>query len=442
MGPLNRVEAANLNADFHFKTPLRSLRDVPEMPLLRRLVIEPVATLDGLERYPKLVNLEVDGFYRDLTPLAALPEVTSLKLNGNLFTDLAPVCRMGGLRKLEMEREHPLDISVLAEAPELREVLMPRCPIMATELTALQAALVPWSMDFTIDPPRALEPLRFVVYSRQDEEMKRVREAKQLKSNEEYHRRVATEDAALRAAEGKWFEEEIYQRLNRLLGPGWGIPNGNHVPVRRYADVMRFREIVQVLREISAMCRKPANYLLIIEPHGDMSEDMDRMRLRNGEETADWLLKPFDAAQEKEEWENFRKGRLEQREFLEREHRMRLQQQGGMEINPAEFAHKEEAIPKEKIAAGDVPDGVEDDEDFQESEGDWNDDGGLMLPPPDDETSEMAQDLGFYAVLLENTLLVASSHDERENATYFMGEEPLEWSDLPEPPEERPLPVF
>ena len=55
------VRVAALVACFHHKTPLRDMHDIPEMPQLGWLKLECTARLRGIERYPELVNLELEG---------------------------------------------------------------------------------------------------------------------------------------------------------------------------------------------------------------------------------------------------------------------------------------------------------------------------------------------------------------------------------------------
>jgi hypothetical protein len=430
---LPEVEVASLDEDFHCSTPVRSLLELPEMPLLRNLKLKSVASLEGIGRSGRLTNLEVEGPFRDLTPLASLREMTFVKLTGELFTDLSPLARAPSLREIVLNRERPLDVSPLAEAPELRELRVERCPILATEVAALNAALHPWSGDFMQVPPRPLGPLRFVAWDRKDE----VYKAESLRRHEVKNRvqleKAAREDPAFRAAESRWFKEELQTRLERLLGVGWGIANSTHVRLRRYCDVMRFREIVQTLRELNADCKEPKLFLLIVEPHGDMSEDMEAIRARQ-KGPVDWLDRPFNAAQEIEERERFRRERLKDRQYLEREHRLKLQQQQGLDIDPADFSPSADEPPasKQKAIAG----GGEEAED--ESIEDENDGGVADMPPDDGKTeSDLAEDLGFYATLNEEGLFVAT--DEAENAACVMGEEPVFWSSLPEPPEKRPM---
>ena len=166
---LPAVTLATLHSDFHWKTPLRSLDELPAMPRIVNLHVDGVASLDGAERFATtLRNLDVVGPYDDLTPLAALSALTFLRLEGERFMDLTPLTQLPNLRELVLVRERPLDLGPLAEAPQLHEVKVERCAILHTELGALNAALLPWGPDFLAPEPRPLAPLRFLNYRPQD----------------------------------------------------------------------------------------------------------------------------------------------------------------------------------------------------------------------------------------------------------------------------------
>ena len=147
-------------------TSLRDLNVFPAMPKVKQLSLQDTSSLSGIERYPSVLNLEIGGEFRDLTPLLALTNVTFLKLTGEYFTDLAPLTRMPSLREIVFVRERPLDLAVLADAPQLRRVEFERCAIIRTELAALNAGLLPEENDFLAEKPRKLAPFKFYLVSK------------------------------------------------------------------------------------------------------------------------------------------------------------------------------------------------------------------------------------------------------------------------------------
>src|SRR5437764_3290626 len=72
---LPKVEFAQITKWVGNETPLRDLRRFPLMPNLKRLILQDTSSLVGIERHPTLLNLEIGGDFRDLSPLLALPQL-------------------------------------------------------------------------------------------------------------------------------------------------------------------------------------------------------------------------------------------------------------------------------------------------------------------------------------------------------------------------------
>lgn len=426
VGPLARVKTANFEPEFHCNTPARNFRDLPAMPSIVHLRVNSIADLAGVEDFQGLLGLDLVGPFQDLTPLEKLESVTWLRLEGNWFSDLTPIARMPRLRELILVRERPLDLSPLADAPHLREVTVERCAILRTELSALNAGLVPWGLDFVAPEPRPLVPVRAFTYRPQDPEV-----AEALKQTEPDARAgMYGEDLHYAAAEARWFGYELQQRLDTLLGAGWGDvtsypdrhPGYRHLPIQRFKDIVRFDEIIEVTRSLMATSRFHWQILVSAEPHGDLSKDMEEIRAQREEQERDWLDRDYDAEQEREEYEEFRQMRKELYERLEREHRLRLLQQQGEEINPADFS------PASKPAAS-KPASAE----AEEGDDEWEEDEDQDLDP-----SEFEEEMSFGFYLTENHIWV-TEHD-RETFESTLGIRAEDWHALPQPPTERPRP--
>ncbi len=275
---LPAVQIANLQKGVDASTPLRDLRVFPTMPKVKRLMIAPTSSLEGIERYPTVVNLELGGDFTDLAPLVALEKVTFLKLTSEHFTDLTPLTRMPNLRELVLARERPLDISPLTDAPLLRRVDFERCATMRTELSALNAGLLPEADDFLAGTPRPLGPLPFYLLPK-DDEAARAYLTERYNEPTEIRDAFYQGDAALEHAESRSFHTQLFAELNRLLGHRWGYVNIDGsakagrimIAFKRYQDTARIREIIQLLRELSSRSRFPWVFDLHVEPHGDLS---------------------------------------------------------------------------------------------------------------------------------------------------------------------------
>ncbi len=344
---LPAVRDAQIGYGALLHTPLRDLHDLPEMPALRRLHLENTWRLDGIERSPRLLNLTISGCFDDLSPLAALRELTHLELFGGEYTTLAPLAALPELRRLLVRREEPQDYSVLAEMPRLHEVAVERCPTSRLEVATLNAALNPWSDDFGIDPPRPLAPLRLLLRRKTD------RPEHFLPAG--VPKRAFGEDRALAKSESDWLEAEVPRRLTALLGKGWRSPEaiycfgggGGSLTITRLEDIERLPLIIEEVRRLLAACRYGWQFHLVVDTLERYERDLDEISDDDGEEEKE----TFDAERERQDWEDNQARRRERREFLERTYRFKLQQQGGMEIRPEEFAPALPALPPEDPAA-------------------------------------------------------------------------------------------
>ena len=418
-------------------TPLRDLKAFPSMPKVKRLDLEPTFSLRGIERYPTVVNLELGGDFADLAPLEAMENVTYLKLTSEHFTDLTPLTRLPKLRELVLVRERPIDLSPLTDAPQLRRIDFQRCATMRTELAALNAGLLPEAEDFLAKTPRPLGPLKFQLISKDNESGKNFQN-RRYQELTEIRDSYYDGDAALERAEARSFLSILFAELNRLLGRRWGIVNveqatkagRTHLDFKRYRDTVRIREIIQLLRELSARSRFPWAFDIMVEPHGDMSYEMEE--LAELEEKAKqpeghWLaeyLKPEAVLEESKEEERHYK---EKYEILEGEHLYKLQQQQGQTIDPNltpgpndNENEDDEADDEEELEEGASQPVTEEDDDA----------GGVAIAPPPPappDTEDLSQQLRYAVVLFEDCMLVSEGWADR--ARYGLGEAPVEWTE-------------
>lgn len=308
------------------RIPLRSVTDLPEMLELRRLFLENTTELDGIERYPKLINLEVYGYFTDLTPLAELKELTHLIISGGDYETIAPLAQLPNLRRLTVRHEVPPDFTPLADAPRLHEIVMEVSHIVPPELASLNAMFTPWHDDFALLQPRPLAPLKLL--------------HRDLKKGDPKTEETSTatprdwgDDDEMGKSEARWFVRAANRRLRRLLGDG--CPQFNEYSLRagqdmitisRPEDIDRVPEIAQCFRELFAAARHPWEVLLIVDSLDRYERGMNEIYEDDGEE--------FNAEKEREEWEYDRERRREHRKFLERKYRLRLQQELGTPAAP------------------------------------------------------------------------------------------------------------
>ena len=313
-----------------FTVPLRSLHDLPEMPELRSLKLINTWKLDGIERYPELVNLEIYGYYDDIAPLASLQKLTHLFISGGTYEDLHPLLPMQELRWLKVRREEPLDYTPLTDLAHLHEVEVELCPVNKMEVAALNAGLTPWDEIFALPHPRPLAPLRLLLDRKDDEPALDARpEERDWKDN-----------PLMATCEARWFARSVNRRLNHLLGKGWGKcsegmyghPGFEHVEISRSQDIDLLRDIVDSIRELVATCRFGWRVALSVDSLRQYERDMDEIDDDDDEEDT------FDAERERQDFEWRQSLKKERLDYLARKHRLRLQQETGAEIRPEDFA--------------------------------------------------------------------------------------------------------
>ncbi|MEY3894524.1 MAG: hypothetical protein RLZZ214_43, partial [Verrucomicrobiota bacterium] len=169
---LASLRSAKISHNGSYKLPVREVGDLPDMPELRRLLLDNTAELHGIERYDQLLNLEIYGYYTDLTPLASLRNLTHLILSGGEYPTVAPIACQPALRKVTLRIEFPPDLTPLADAPRLHEIALEISPIVPPELSTLNSLCNPWTEEFVATPPRSVGPLRLIVGDDEDRKNK------------------------------------------------------------------------------------------------------------------------------------------------------------------------------------------------------------------------------------------------------------------------------
>ncbi len=341
LSTLPRVKVAAIAVWVSSTLPLRDARRLPEMPALRSLTLSGVDRLDGLERYPNLVNLELSGCFEDVQPVVALRDLTKLGLTSDRLGTVAPLAALPKLRALEIDSELPRDYSVLTEAPRLREVTVKRCKTNEVEVAALNAALQASDdddEDFLAAEARPVRPWRYILVGKE-----RWTAAAQSVGP------MAPDydgDNAAAAREGAWFGKVMTKALDGAIGDGpWGSIN-NTAPFGRTATLMihsqdaaeQLVELVEAARQVLSRTRFEWDFTFIVTLLEDWGEEAPggAMAQRSEEQM------------EREDNEEFKRMRKEREEFLEREHVMKLREADGEKVQPEDFAAPEAPKPKPK----------------------------------------------------------------------------------------------
>jgi hypothetical protein len=419
-------------------TPLRDLSRLPAMPRLKRLTLEMTATLGGIARYPTLLNLGLGGPFTDLTPLEGLENVTCLRLTGENFSDLRPLTLLPKLRELVLVRERSIDLSPLTDAHALRRVSYERCAFMQMEVAALNAGLPPEAEDFLAEEPRPLGPLKFYSIGKENEAAKTHFRQRSLAVREMREQHYAG-DLEMEKAEARAFLSGLHAELTTLLGRGWGLVDFTHagnaggvmLNFKRYQDSTHIREIVQLLRERSARWRMPWTYMVLVEPHGDMSYEMEQLRelekqAKNPE--GHWLAEYLEPEAVLEENEESARRYREKYELLEREHSYELQKQQGItEAELPPVPEEEDLEGEEEVEEQDSE--VEEQELLSAGSDEDEGEGGVAIapPPPAPPDAESLSDALCYAIDVYEDCMTVNEHLV-DRARYGLGEAPVEWT--------------
>jgi len=138
---------------------LRDFSQLPEMPALEVLWAEGLFRLDGVERFPSLTRLGVEGYFEDVSPLAGAQGLEYLRLMSDELRGLAPLTRLPKLRHLAIRSLLAQDYTVLTEAPALRELVVGGCEVAQPDVDAVRATFPDDTDRFGREPVK-LEPLR------------------------------------------------------------------------------------------------------------------------------------------------------------------------------------------------------------------------------------------------------------------------------------------
>src|SRR5438874_8148466 len=101
-----------------------------------------------------------------------------------------------------------------------------------------------------------------------------------------------------------------------------------HIGFKRYKDTVRIREIIQFLRQFSAAQRFPWRFFIYVEPHGDMSYELEELKELDEqakEPEGHWLKKYYQPDAVLEENVETARHFEEKYELLAREHLYHLQ---------------------------------------------------------------------------------------------------------------------
>lgn len=135
-------------------TEIPSFENFPALQELRTLRVKSIASLQGIDRFPKLLNLDASGHFNDLTALGKLTHLTHVELVTDKPLDVGSLAGMMPLRSLRLASAQTTGWSKLQALPALREVEVDQNQTRDKTLCALRASLSSWDAEFLAKPAR------------------------------------------------------------------------------------------------------------------------------------------------------------------------------------------------------------------------------------------------------------------------------------------------
>jgi len=438
--------------------PLRHMGRLPRMPALRMLQFRPCGDLAGIERFPELLGLDLEGFIPSLEPLSALQKLTHLKLTLLSPVSLKPLAALPELRWLMIRSDLPFDYSPLAELPRLRELLTPPwlprrdgtdaadAPV-PLDVSTIRSLLEPWEADFAgLRPePLPLPPLRCIVRP----ENKPEQDCSAFPPTPP----PFLDNIHLRASFAAWAGRKVVTALDALLGKSWrglddddeetggrvsgfsdipgmslhdtgGFRQGQSFTIQTAEAAERLPEIIECIRRVWATL--PGNWTAFIVV------DLNPEWVRCADYWKSGARRRFEEFEEEERDMEERRRKL--RDYQERALRLQMAREAGHTIVPEDYAPdaKTHDIWQSDQELRDQQDEANDDA-ISAAEDD-DEDGGVAVKEADPQRDEpdkhpLGEAYQLYANLYMDLFIVAPH--TKLAAAILMGEIPEE---IPEEP--------
>ncbi len=172
-----------------------SFQSFPEMPQLRELWGGDVISLDGLERFVSLENIQnLSGPIESLNPLSRLKKLTHLHLIDTNVQSVSPLVGLQELRVLWLgTNAENIDLSPLYELRNLHEVSLGRGNEDFEGVKQLRLSLALWDDEFKAESPRFEPSLRVEVVDQATFDYYDTEAAYNISDNETNTRLVASE---------------------------------------------------------------------------------------------------------------------------------------------------------------------------------------------------------------------------------------------------------
>ncbi|MES2439937.1 MAG: hypothetical protein V4584_12750 [Verrucomicrobiota bacterium] len=339
---LPALRSLQIQSQYYQNEPKNSIRDLhqlPDMPMLDHFWGGWFHRLDGIGRFPKLRFLAIRGFFKSLSGLTALTELTHLRITNPRLEEVATVASMPSVRHMAVHSERPQDWGVLMTSETLREVFHLGFDGDQPDLETLRMLIPPWDDLFALPEPRALEPIRVMVRSSLDDMT-----GADCDISSDFPEGPEGWDGNLgmRQSETWWVENQLHTALRdagylKLQGVRMGsnppelyslfsnpptpwMPRRLSLRILKSEAIGHIPGIFECIRKALSQIRHPWQLHVTVQPDAD-AETWDES----------WKhIPPKSYAQEMVELEHqLEQKRLRKQIFLKDQHRMRLLQELG-----------------------------------------------------------------------------------------------------------------
>jgi Leucine-rich repeat (LRR) protein len=244
-----------------------SFEDFPAMPELRIIWGTRVNSLLGLQQFPQLQNLvNFGGEIDSLEPLRDARHLTHVNITASRIRSLEPLAGLTELRDVFISTEaESLDLSPLEHLPNLHNVGIRCADKEPKEIEKLQAKLTSWDVEFLATKPRYEPSFDIEVIDQTTFDAYVANMEFNVGDEETNEQLLSSERDWLIGRFAEWFHERFKEDEDYTIPYQSHYGRSQTVVLLSEFAVLHFREVIPVLQQSLAHCRKDWVFYLQIE---------------------------------------------------------------------------------------------------------------------------------------------------------------------------------
>ncbi|MEW4566153.1 leucine-rich repeat domain-containing protein [Bremerella sp. JC770] len=223
---------------------VESFRQFPSMPKLLEIVGLNVDSLEGLERFPSIVNLtNIEGDFDDLTPLADLPYLTHFNALRCRCSGPEVLTRLSSLRDISIASDQITNVDALVELSRVCEVCINGSYVSDSQYPANESIGESWDKEFLGMQPISTPRLELRIVTQNEFE--------RFDGNESYGIEDWDGNRRMISSEVDWLDNKIGIGLSDFLDNGEDYYLPTQVKYARSTTVVLYSEkAVTVLERV------------------------------------------------------------------------------------------------------------------------------------------------------------------------------------------------